>query len=263
MTFIGTHVGDDPKPRLGGFGKFSGKLTTNSDGTGIESLVMEFETNSLYTQLGSKLTDHLKNADFLDVEKYPNAKFASTQVTAGEDGMLNVVGDFTLMGKTNSITIPVKMTSAEQGVLATGEIKLDRATFGMDKKLEQVSKEVSITLAIGQPTSNNRGGGGARGGKGGEGRGGKGGGRRGDPAAFFNSMDADGDGKLVADEIPERMLRRLPGMDADGDDVITLEEFQTAISNMRSGAGGRGGKGGKGGGGGGAAPRKSRPPVDK
>ena len=115
-------------------------------------------------------------------------------------------------------------------------------------------------MAIGQPTSNNRGGGGARGGKGGEGRGGKGGGRRGDPAAFFNSMDADGDGKLVADEIPERMLRRLPGMDADGDDVITLEEFQTAISNLRSGAGGRGGKGG---GGGGAAPRKSRPPVDK
>ena len=277
VSFIGTHVGDDPKPRLGGFKKFSGQLATTADGKGIASLMMEFETDSLFTELGSKLTGHLKNADFLDVENHPSAKFASTGVTAGENGMFNVSGDFTLMGKTNSITIPVKMTSSSEGVMAAGELKLDRTSFGMNNKIEQVSKEVSIMLAVGQPTSDFAAGGGAgggkgKGGKGGGGKGGKGGGkggkgggkggkggkggRRGDPSAMFKTMDADGDGKLAGDEIPERMRQWSGQMDTDGDNAISLEELETAISNFRGG----GGKGGKGGG---ASPRKSRPGADQ
>ena len=118
--------------------------------------------------------------------------------------MYNVVGDFTLMGKTNSITIPVKMKTSDQGVVAMSELKLDRTSFGMNKKTEQVSKEVSITLAVGQPTTEfgggNAGGGKGKGGKGkgGKGKGGKGKGGRGggDPKAMFEGMDANSDGKL-------------------------------------------------------------------
>lgn len=260
VSFVGTHVGDDPKPRLGGFKKFSGQLATTEDGKGIKSLTMEFETGSLFSQMGDKLTNHLKNADFLDVENYPDAKFASTGVTAGDDGMFNVAGDFTLMGKTNSITIPVKLTSSEQGVVATSELKLDRTSFGMNKKTEQVSKEVSIMLSVGEPTAEFASAGGAGKGKGSKGgKNGKGkGGQRGDPSAMFKAMDADGDGKLTGDEIPERMRQWSSSMDTDGDKSITLEELQTAMSRFRGGRGG-GGKGGKGGGG---APRKSRPEVE-
>ena len=262
VAFVGTHVGDDPKPRLGGFKKFSGKLATTSGGNALESLMMEFETDSLHTQLGDKLTGHLKNADFLDVETHPSAKFVSTAVEA-EGGMFKVTGDFTLMGKTNPITILVKMSSSDQGVLASGEVKLDRASFGMDKKLEQVSKEVSVNFRIGQPTIDFAAQGGARGGKGkggGKAKGGnRGGGKRGrrDPSAMFQTMDADGDGKLVGDEIPERMRQWSAQLDTNGDDAISLEELETAIGNMRSGGGGKGGRGG------GAAPRKSRPESDQ
>ena len=174
VSFVGTHVGDDPKPRFGGFNKFSGQLVTTADGQGISSLTMEFETDSLYTTLGKILPLHLKNADFLDVKNHPNAKFVSTGVTVGEDGVFNVVGDFTLMGKTNSITIPLKVISSDQGIMARSDLTLDRTSFGMDKKLEQVSKEVSIKLAIGQPTTKARRGGPAgEKGKGGKGKGGK------------------------------------------------------------------------------------------
>lgn len=157
VSFVGTHVGDDPKPRFGGFKKFSGQLVTTADGQGIDSLTMEFETGSLYTKLGRILALHLKNADFLDVKNHPSAKFVSTGVTAGEDGVFNVVGDFTLMGKTNSITIPLKVISSDEGIMAKSELELDRTSFGMNNKLEQVSKEVSITLEIGLPTTKTRG----------------------------------------------------------------------------------------------------------
>lgn len=251
VSFVGTHTGDDPKPRLGGFKKFTGKLTPTEDGNSIKSLMMEFETNSLYTGMGGSLTSHLMNKDFLDVEKYPSAKFVSTEVKAGEkEGMLNVVGDFTLMGKTNSITIPVKMTKSDAGVLVKGDFKLDRTSFGMNYGMEKISKEVSITLSVGEKTGEAAAGGGA--GQG-QGRGGRGGGGRGgfDPTAFFKERDTNGDGKLSGDEIPQQMQGRLDRLDANGDKAISLKEIQDAMQGGGQRGGGQRGGGGKGKGGGG------------
>ncbi len=98
----------------------------------------------------------------------------------------------------------------------------------------------------------------AQGGPGG-GFGGRGGGGF-DPAARFESLDADGDGKLTGDEISGRMLENLEEIDTDGDGAITLEEFEKRMSEVmaRFGAG-RGGPGGGGGFGGGGDPREGRP----
>ncbi len=240
VSFVGTHVGTDPKPRLGGFKKFSGKLMPAEDGKSIKSLSMKFETNSLYTELGGNLTSHLKNADFLDVEKYPESKFVSTKIEAGDqEGMFNVIGDFTLMGKTNSITIPVTMKNSDQGILVNGELKLDRTSFGMSKMTERVSKEVSITLSIGERTGGDAPQDQTRGGRGGRGRGGPGGF---DLTGAFNGMDKNGDGKLMGDEVPERMRDRLENLDSDGDDAITLKELQQAMQRLGGGRGQGGGR---------------------
>lgn len=67
-----------------------------------------------------------------------------------------------------------------------------------------------------------------------------------DPAAFFADRDADGDGKLSGDEIPERMQERVEELDTDGDGSISKEEFDAA--GPPAGRGGRGGRGGPGGG---------------
>lgn len=229
VNFVGTHVGDEPKPRLGGFNKFKGKLTATEDGTSIKSLIIEFETGSLWTEIGDKLTDHLKNADFLDVEKYPTAKFVSKSIKAGKKkGALIVVGDFTLMENTNEITIPVTMKKTDAGVVIKGNFKLDRVSFGMTKKAEQVSKEVSISLSIGEKTTGAASASSPpRGQVGRRGR---------DPSAMFKNQDANGDGKLTGDEIPDFFKGRMDAIDANGDKAITLEELQKVIQNR----GGRG-----------------------
>jgi Ca2+-binding EF-hand superfamily protein len=54
-------------------------------------------------------------------------------------------------------------------------------------------------------------------------------------ARIFEESDKDGDGKLSADEAPERMQANFERIDADSDGFVTKEEFQTVIARMREG----------------------------
>ena len=66
---------------------------------------------------------------------------------------------------------------------------------------------------------------------------------------MFETRDANGDGKLTGDEIPERMRDRLNMVDKDGDGSISKSEFAAMAARMEDGAGKRPGKDGNGGGG--------------
>ena len=73
-----------------------------------------------------------------------------------------------------------------------------------------------------------------------------GGNRRFDPMSMFDGIDADKDGKVTVAELDgNRMADRIKGLDKDGDDVITREEFRTGVSTLFGGR--RGGRGGSGG----------------
>jgi Ca2+-binding EF-hand superfamily protein len=56
-------------------------------------------------------------------------------------------------------------------------------------------------------------------------RGDKGKGDKGNPREFFERLDANKDGKLSKDEVPERMRDNVKGLDANNDGAISLEEF--------------------------------------
>ncbi len=58
--------------------------------------------------------------------------------------------------------------------------------------------------------------------------------RGGDPEQFFASRDADENGKLEGDEIPERMRGRIANIDSDADGAISKEEFLDAMAQMRA-----------------------------
>ena len=128
------------------------------------------------------------------------------------------------------------MKKTDAGVLVNGDFKIDRLSFGMTKMAERVSGEVSIALSIGEETSGGAGAGGQASGRGG--RGGRGGF---DPAAMFKNQDADGDGKLAGDEIPDFFKGRMDAIDTDGDKSISLEELQKMMQN-RGGGRGQGGR---------------------
>jgi len=101
---------------------------------------------------------HLKSADFLDVEHYPEIRFKSTRIERDGDEYI-VHGDLTIRGVTKEVPLKVEDLTPEAkdpwGNLragATAKTKIKRGDFGLgwNMVLEAggflVGEEVSITI---------------------------------------------------------------------------------------------------------------------
>lgn len=74
------------------------------DASGIPSSVqMEIQAASISTN-NEQRDEHLRSADFFDVEKYPTITFKSTSISGTADD-LKIVGDLTMRGITNPVTL--------------------------------------------------------------------------------------------------------------------------------------------------------------
>ena len=151
ISFVGIHVGADPKPRLGGFAKFNGYVTVDMSSKSIKGINLDINVDSVWTEF-PKLTSHLKNADFFETDKFPSSKFVSTGIVSNEAGQCSVTGDLTLHGETKSITFPAKFRFEGGGLIMSSKFKIDRSEFGMAKMLAGVDKLVSLKFEVGTKT---------------------------------------------------------------------------------------------------------------
>ena len=104
---------------------------------------------------------HLKSADFLDVEKFPKITFISKKVVPVGDGEWRVVGDLTIHGVTREVDLDVEGPTPEVKdpwgnikIGATATTKVNRKDFGLgwNMALEAggvlVGDEVAIQLEL-------------------------------------------------------------------------------------------------------------------
>ena len=150
IQFIGTHVGEKPEPRLGGFEKFSGKLS--ADAGVLSAVSFEIVTDSMWTEIGAKLTSHLKSPDFFDTKEFPEIKFQSTQIEPTDGGKVTITGDLTLHGVTKPVLVPAMVTFSDDGVILAAEFTIDRTEFGINYEPGKVDKTVALTVVIGEKT---------------------------------------------------------------------------------------------------------------
>lgn len=89
------------------------------------------------------LEKHLKNDDFFGVEKFPAANFVIKKV-ATSGNVLNITGDITIKGVTQSITFPATVVwNADKTVTATAEkITIDRTKFGVQYKSKSIFSNI-------------------------------------------------------------------------------------------------------------------------
>lgn len=92
----------------GEFTKATGTLTM-ADNLEDSSITVEIDANSVSSGFDA-LDEHLKSADFLDVEKYPTLTFTSTEVVSTGDNTMDVTGDLTIHGVTQPVTLKAIMT---------------------------------------------------------------------------------------------------------------------------------------------------------
>jgi polyisoprenoid-binding protein YceI len=151
IQFVGTHTGEKPDPRVGGFAQFSGEAVVDSDAKTLQSVTVDIDTTSLFTPF-EKLTTHLQSVDFFDVNEHPTAKFESTKIEAEEGGMTVVTGNLTLHGETKEISFPATVQISDEGLTVHSEFGINRSDFGMDFGPDKVDDKVMMTVIVGQKT---------------------------------------------------------------------------------------------------------------
>lgn len=133
----------------GGFHDFSGEVTV-ADGA-PQSVTIDIDTNSIYSDT-ERLTEHLKSADFFDVEQYPTATFTSTSIEPGAAaGEYTVAGDLELHGVTKNIRFPATIEVMPDGVTADAEFSIKRFDWNINyegKADDLIRDEVLLQLDI-------------------------------------------------------------------------------------------------------------------
>ena len=120
----------------GNFTGLTGKVVYDPDNLSASTVHAEIDAATINTFDASR-DAHLKGADFLDVEHYPNITFESTKVEKDGDG-LKLTGNLTIHGITKPATLKVEEIAPEAkdpwgntraGASVKG--KVNRTDFGL------------------------------------------------------------------------------------------------------------------------------------
>ena len=149
VSFLGAkQVGD----HTGTFSKVSGSASV-ADGK-LEALEIIVDMSSLSTDTEPDLTEHMKGADFFEVETYPESKFTMISVTekAGENGATHeVVGNLEIKGQAKKVTFPATVSVSDAGVSGKADFSIDRTLWGITypgKADNLIKDEVGLTLDL-------------------------------------------------------------------------------------------------------------------
>jgi len=151
------HANKVSKKHFGEVSLTSGNIIVSSDGkiTG-GNFTIDMNTIDVQDSEGDsrdKLTGHLKNEDFFDVEKYPTATFEITSVTEGATASdLVIAGNLNMHGVTKNITFNAKVTeSTPASVVADADFNVAREDWGVNyqgKADDLISKEFNLKIKI-------------------------------------------------------------------------------------------------------------------
>lgn len=148
INFLASKIVGSEQP--GGFEKFVGQLNVADGELVAEGSKIVIDMHSIWTEAGARLTNHLKNADFFEVEKNPTSTLIATKIEE-VDGKQMITGDLNMHGVTKSITFPAEVSVTDQEVTLTAEFHLDRSEFDMGftgRADNVIRKEVIMTLDV-------------------------------------------------------------------------------------------------------------------
>ena len=80
--------------------------------------------------MGSTDTEtELRQPDWFDVKKFPQATFTSSAVKPAGPGRIEVVGTFSLKGRSRPLSVPVALVQSGGTTTATGAFTIRRLDF--------------------------------------------------------------------------------------------------------------------------------------
>jgi len=137
----------------GRFNEFGGTFSYDEKQPEKASVAVTIKTSSVDSNHAER-DKHLRSDDFLHVDKYPEAKFISTEYTQDSNGKGVLKGNLTLNGVTKPVKIDVQFIGAGKdpwgGYRAgfEGTTSFAMADFGIMKDLGPKSKDVEMILSV-------------------------------------------------------------------------------------------------------------------
>jgi polyisoprenoid-binding protein YceI len=138
------------------FGRFNGVSgTLDFDEAKPEASKLSVEIDPATVDTNQKpREDHLRGPDFFSVKEFPKISFSTSKVAKSGDGF-DVSGELALHGVKKPISFKAQKVGESNNVAAGGprigflaETKLKRSDFGMDKYLDTIGDEVTLTLSL-------------------------------------------------------------------------------------------------------------------
>ncbi|MDE2039798.1 MAG: YceI family protein [Elusimicrobia bacterium] len=143
----------------GHFSRFSGSIDYEKGKPSAWGAQAKIDAASIDTGVAAR-DKHLRSADFLDVEKFPEVVFESRRAALGKDGSGTLYGELTIRGVSRPVALAlevggtVKDPWGHERLGASATTKIDRRDFGLvwNKVLESggvmVGDEVQIRIDV-------------------------------------------------------------------------------------------------------------------
>lgn len=91
----------------GRFGSWTGSVKLDEQDLTRSQLDVQIDASSIDTGNAQRDT-HLRSADFLDVEQFPNLRFQSTRLESAGAERFRVIGNLTIHGVSREVTLDVE-----------------------------------------------------------------------------------------------------------------------------------------------------------
>lgn len=138
----------------GKFTEYSGHIIFDPEAPASSSVDVTIAAKSLELN-DQKWNDHVRGADFIDAEKFPEITFKSTKIDVTGEKTANITGDLTLHGVTKPVVLAATLNKFDKHPMSGKQVagfsataKLKRSDFGINYGLPNVGDDLNIIIEV-------------------------------------------------------------------------------------------------------------------
>jgi len=137
----------------GRFNDFDGTFNYDEKNKSASKIAVTVNTKSVDSNHAER-DKHLRGEDFLDVSKFPEAKFESTNYVESKDGSAKLKGYLTIHGVTKEVELDITQIGAGKDPWGgfrrgfEGQTRIALKDFGITKDLGPASAELDLIIAL-------------------------------------------------------------------------------------------------------------------
>ena len=115
----------------------TGQVVTEGDDPARGAVEVEIDASTIDTR-DAKRDEHLKSADFLEVDRYPVIRFESTRVEPGQGDQFQITGNLTVHGVTREETLAATYNGrgtnpwGQEVAGYSAEVEINRKDYGLE-----------------------------------------------------------------------------------------------------------------------------------